>query len=411
MKKVLFVAYGGGHINIIDLIADQLLLDNNIEFKILALTTAYDKVIDKYSNKIVKRILDYKTIFKNDLYKIKQYGLEILEENYNENSNISKEETIIYLGCSMFDLVQQYGYKKAQKIYKEKKRQAFLPIETMKKILKYENTDIVVSTTAPRFEQASFIAANELNIETIEVLDLFGELYPLPEAKHIVCINKNVELSLKSQGLKNRNYYHIGQPAIEQTINKILEIDKKILKKILNLKKNIVLLYATQQPNIYNDDFSYNSFAGYETINNNIFRIFDVLNQQFNIDIILRIHPNENINSYQKWLDKYPFVKYINNIFNLEESIAISDILLNQASTVSIEAIGAKKTVFTFKYHLDRKFPLPVVMKKPFIFSDGFKELEYNLYEYLSNQKILDRDNSFLPKNSVENIIKLIKEL
>ena len=411
MKKILFIAYGGGHINIIDLIAQQLLKEKDIEFKILALTTAYNKVVDKYPQGIVKKISDYINIFQDDIKKIQKYGLELLEENYNVNSGISKDDTIMYLGCSMNDLVNQYGQKEAGKLYISKKRQAFLPVETMKKILEYENIDIVISTTSPRFEQASFIAGNELGIQTLEILDLFGELYPLPEAKHIICMNDNIENSLKEEGLKDRKFYYLGQPAIEKTVNNILNLDSSKIKQQLNLQKDITILYATQQPNIYNEDFSYHSFAGYDVINNNIFNIFDTLNDKFSINILLRIHPNEDINNYKEWLDKYPFVKYINDNLNIEESISVCDVLLNQASTVSLEAIASNKKVFTFKYYLDKAFPLPAVMKKPFIFSDGFKKLEENLCKYLNNPVEKSEIENFLPKNSVKNIIKLIKEL
>jgi hypothetical protein len=411
MKKILFVAYGGGHINIIDLIARQLLKEKNIEFKILALTTAYNKVVDKYPQGIVKKISDYENIFQDDIEKIKKYGLELLEENYNTNSGISKDDTIMYLGCSMNDLINKHGQKKANELYVSKKRQSFLPIETMKKILKYENIDIVVSTTSPRFEQASFIAGNELGLETLEILDLFGELYPLPKANHIVCMNKDIKISLIDQGLRDREYHFLGQPAIEKTVDNILNLDSKTIKKQLSLKNNLTLLYATQIPIICNEDFSFHSYAGYDVINNNIFNIFKKLNSQFSINIILRIHPNEDIKNYRKWLDKYPFVKCINDKLNLEESISVCDVLLNQASTVSIEAIAAKKDVFTFKYYLDKTFPLPAVMKEPFMFSDGFKELEYNLCKYLNNPIKRENIDDFMPKDATKNIAKLIKEL
>ena len=70
----------------------------------------------------------------------------------------------------------------------------------MKNILEYEKTSLVVTTTSPRFEEASLIAANELGTETIQILDLFGELYPLPKANHIICMNNYISESLKKQG-------------------------------------------------------------------------------------------------------------------------------------------------------------------------------------------------------------------
>ena len=411
MGKVLFVSYGGGHINIINEVIKEIIKYKNIDFKVLALTTAYDKSVSLFSNKYIKKISDYKDLFKKDIEKINYYGSLILEDNYNASSGISKENTLIYLGLSMFELVQTHGEQKAFDLYNKKQRQAFLPIKTMKKILEYEDISLVVTTTSPRFEEASLIAANELGIETIQILDLFGELYPLPRANHIICMNNYISESLKKQGLIENKYYHFGQPAIEKTVKNILSVDKVIIKNKLELNSNKILLYATQKPNIYNEDFSYHNFAGYETINDNIFSIFEFLYEKYNINILVRLHPNEDFNDYKKWFDKYNFVQYINNKCNLEESLAICDVLLNQASTVSVEAISANKDVFTFKYHLDKTFPLPAVMNEPFIFSDGFEELKQKLSLYFENKLKTKKTGNFLALDSVENILKLIEDL
>ncbi|MCT7614608.1 hypothetical protein [Aliarcobacter butzleri] len=411
MRKVLFVSYGGGHINIINEVIKEIIKYKNIDFKVLALTTAYDKSVSLFSNKYIKKISDYKDLFKKDIEKINYYGSLILEDNYNASSGISKEDTLIYLGLSMFELVQTHGEQKAFDLYNKKQRQAFLPIKTMKKILEYEDISLVVTTTSPRFEEASLTAANELGIETIQILDLFGELYPLPRANHIICMNNYISESLKKQGLIENKYYHFGQPAIEKTVKNILSVDKIIIKNKLELNSNKTLLYATQKPNIYNEDFSYHNFAGYETINDNIFSIFEFLYEKYNINILVRLHPNEDFNDYKKWFDKYNFVQYINNKCNLEESLAICDVLLNQASTVSVEAISANKDVFTFKYHLDKTFPLPAVMNEPFIFSDGFEELKQKLSLYFENKLKTKKTGNFLALDSVENILKLIEDL
>lgn len=411
MGKGLFVSYGGGHINIINEVIKEIIKNKHIDFKVLALTTAYDKSVSLFSNKYIKKISDYKDLFKKDIEKINYYGSLILEDNYNASSGISKEDTLIYLGLSMFDLVQTYGEKKAFDLYNIKKRQAFIPIRTMKKILEHEGISLVVTTTSPRFEEASLIAANELGIETIQILDLFGELYPLPRANHIICMNNYISESLKKQGLIENKYYHFGQPAIEKTVKNIISVDKLQIKNKLGLNNNKVLLYATQRPIICNEDFSYHDFAGYETINDNIFSIFEFLYEKYNINILVRLHPNEDFNDYKKWFDKYNFVQYTNDKCNLEESLAICDVLLNQASTVSVEAISANKDVFTFKYHLDKTFPLPAVMNEPFIFSDGFEELKENLCLYFKNKLEIKKTESFLPFDSAKNIVNLIEDL
>lgn len=412
MKKVLFVSYGGGHINIINELVKGMIDNKNIEFTVLALTTAYNNSINLFSDKYVKKISDYKELFNDNIKDIEKYGNLILDENYNPTSGISKEDTLIYLGLSMFDLVQKYGENEALRLYKEKKRQAFLPIETMKKILKYENTTLLVTTTSPRFEEASVIAANDLGIETLQILDLFGELYPLPKANHIVCMNESISNSLKKQGLVDSKYYFLGQPAIERTAKNTLSLSQSIISNRLNLEYDTSLLYATTTvPAVFDEDLTFTKVIDYKIINDKLFDIFADLYNEYKVNILIRLHPNEDSYHYTEWFKKYPFVKHINDKCNLEESLAVCDILVNRVSTVSLEAIAAKKVVFTFKIDMDKIYPLPELAKEPFVFSDGFDKLRENLHLYFQGKLDIKESNKFLPFDSVKNIVKLIGDL
>ena len=137
----------------------------------------------------------------------------------------------------------------------------------------------------------------------------------------------------------------------------------------------------------------------------------ETINKVYKVNILIRLHPNENEEHYEKWFKKYPFVKHINSYCNLEESLAVSDILVNRVSTVSLQAIAAKKTVFTFKMDMDKIYPLPELAKEPFIFSDGFEELKENLCLYFKNKLEIKKIESFLPFDSAKNIVNLIEDL
>ena len=412
VKKILFVAYGGGHIKVIEPIAKELLDKSEIEFKILALTAAYKSVVDIFPDGVVKTISDYAFLFDDTIDEVLTLGLEFLEDNYTASKAVSKEETIYYIGLSFYDLIQKVGKDKAYQLYKEKKRQSFLPISIMEKILKHEEVDIVVSTTAPRFEQASFIAANNLNIETVEVLDLFANVYPLPEANHIIVMNKAVKNDFISMNLKNKKYHVLGQPAIENTLNIIkgINIDEKL--RLLNLDENKrVLLFATQPLVIVDKDLKITSYIEYEKVYDELFELLHKISINNKINIIIRLHPNENKEDYYKYFNKYPNFKYCNEMLNIEESLAVSDFVLTIFSTVALQALVANKKVFTFKHKYSKFYSVPTFSRPPFIFSDGLKELEDNLYKYLDCQKDNIVVEEFLPKNSAKNIAKLIKEL
>jgi len=59
-KNIFLVCYGGGHINIIEPIVDELIKNENYNVKLLALTTAYIKVKNKYDKNILKSVSDYR---------------------------------------------------------------------------------------------------------------------------------------------------------------------------------------------------------------------------------------------------------------------------------------------------------------------------------------------------------------
>ena len=411
-KKVFFVTYGAGHVNIIDLVVEELLKNNNIDVKILALTTAHNDIVSKYSETIVKSVLDYSFLFEDVLDEVKKYGTFLLEENYYKESKISKAEIIIYLGLSFFCLVEDYGYDKAIQLYHKKKRQAFCPTKILEKILKYEKSDVVVATTSPRFEYAAILAGNILNIQTIQILDLFDQLYPLPAAKHIVVMNKSVKNGLINQGLINNNYHILGQPAIENTVNKVIKVDiKKTLDKINinNGKKN--LLIATQRLIRINESYEVLKFMDYEITYDVLFPILEKLSNIHNLNTIIRLHPNENIKDYEKYFDRFKFLKYTNDILRLEECIAISDIVLVESSTVALEAMACDKKVFTYKQDNEIYYPVPNFKKLPFIYSNNLKELELNLVSFLSGNMSFSNQTKFIPSNSLKNIVKLIYEV
>jgi len=413
MKKVLFVTYGGGHMKIIEPIVKELERNyDNIELKVLALTSSYKYLLQNFNKDIVKNLLEYSFLFDDVIDEVLKYGLEFLYDNYTKNALVTKEETIFYIGLSFYDLVQREGKNEAYKLYEIKKRQAFLPILIIKKILEYENIDIVVSTTSPRFEQASFIAGNKLGIQTLEILDLFAEIYPLPEANHIVVMNEFVKRSLIQQNLKNKNYYVLGQPAIETTVKNVKKINKDSVYSKLNINKDKkTLLIATQRLSIVDKNLQIIKSLDYELVYDKLFEILDFIHKQYNINIIVRLHPNESISNYKKYFQKYDYLLYTNEIVNLEECISVADILLTKTSTVAIEAIAAHKSVFTYKHKYDDYYSVPAFQHPPFIFSNGFEELKKNLCNYLNDPKKLDTNFNFLPNNSAKNIAKLIKEL
>ncbi|MEQ9265265.1 MAG: hypothetical protein RLN81_08600 [Balneolaceae bacterium] len=189
-KKLFFVAYGGGHMRLLHQVTKQLQNDVNFEIKILGLTSGYKDIKEEYKKEIVRKISDYDFLFSDEKDLIDKYGKMFLEENHNPDSGMEESDSLFYLGMSITDLVQELGEKEALDLYDKKKRHAFKPTNSMKKILEYEKPDLLITTTSPKCELASLLAAKQLGIQSIQIIDLFGDNYPVPFGDNIVVLNE-----------------------------------------------------------------------------------------------------------------------------------------------------------------------------------------------------------------------------
>jgi len=405
-KNIFLVCYGGGHINIIEPIVDELIKNENYNVKLLALTTAYIKVKNKYDKNILKSVSDYLFLFDEKIDTIFQNGLKIFEENYNESIGLSKLEVLSYLGLSYSESIAKLGEDNAHEEYKKIGRQSFLPINTIKKILDYENIDLLITTNSPRFEKASLFAAKELNIKSIQIIDLFGDDLMEQNATYTIVMNEMVKNKLIKKGFEKDSIFALGQPAIEKSIEKVNLIQKdKINIKLSKNKKNLV--YFSQVPANLTDNKNLTSNEMYRDINDFIFNIFEELKDSYNI--LIKAHPSESKEFYEVYLNKYTYVNFLEGNYDTNSILSISDIVLTPFSTVALEAICLNKLVFTFKPNFCSVYPIKEYKNKPFIYSDSYDELYRNIVDIKFIDSNLNQDNSFLQLNFKSKFNKLLE--
>ncbi|PHR62702.1 MAG: hypothetical protein COA47_03060 [Robiginitomaculum sp.] len=410
-KKILFVTYGGGHANIVDLIAEEILARGDLDFKILALTSALDQLTPSYPDGSVSGISEYSFLFNDCIEEVHSIGKTMLASNYNPK--FSKEESIWYLGLSMYDLIQTHGRERAYADYKKFGRKCFKPVDTISKILKFEKPDVLFTTTSPRFEEASILAASLLGIPTVQLLDLFGDVSPRPSADHIVVMNKNVEEQLRSRGITKPKIKIFGQPAIEKTVRSIQSCDRDALRKSLKIQpQEKVLLFASQRLVACNENLEIISNIPYNLIYDKLFPIFREMHERYGIIFLLRTHPNEDLCEYSDYLKDFKFIKHVNGTLNLEESLSISDILLTKTSTVGVEAAAAGMTVLTYMHDYDIGYSVPNYKVAPYIFSNGFRELTTNLHAVIpSIGARIASPRHFIESDCVGKTVSLLTEL
>ena len=403
MRKILFVTYGGGHVNIIDEVAQSLLNIEELEFNILALTLAYPKLRGIYPKGIVKNISDFSYLFEDLNEEAIYWGNYLLDENYNINSSITKKETVHYIGYSYVDLILKHGKDRAAEIYHQKKRTSFLPTTIIEEIISKEGFDTIITTTSPRFELASIIAGNKLKKRTIQILDLFGEIQPLPQAKEIITMNKDVTKSLIKQGVVSK-FYEYGQPSIEKTVHHVKSVESSVLKNKLRIKKKTILV-ATQKLVEFTKNMTKGKVVDNKSIYKTLFKDVFKIVKDFNLQLLIRIHPSENLSFYNDFLEGENYI-LLNNEFNSIESIAISDYVLTHSSTIGVEALACGKTVFTYSHH-HGFYPIKQMQKEPF-FHSNIIGLEKAIKKVLLCNEKNEKNEIFIPLGSVQKIKELI---
>src|SRR5438128_1956084 len=102
-KRILFVTYGGGHVNMILPIIRELASYPKIDIQVLGLTTASHTLahanIPQFGFKKLIKPADERALKKG----------VILAKDIDHNSNVDYEETVAYLGLSYVDLEHRYS--------------------------------------------------------------------------------------------------------------------------------------------------------------------------------------------------------------------------------------------------------------------------------------------------------------
>ena len=212
-KTVLFVAYGSGHIKMLIPVAQALAASGLARPVVLALTTAAPAA--RATGLDVVQFKDF--VEPADAPALAQ-GRRLMAALAAPVADA--EETTAYLGLSFADLVAELGPAQAEANYLEKGRQAFLPVATLTRILKKIRPDVVVATNSPRAERAAIVAAGQLGIPSVCVVDLFAidEVRWIGEvgyADRVCVLNESVRQFLIASGRRAEQVVVTGNPGFD----------------------------------------------------------------------------------------------------------------------------------------------------------------------------------------------------
>ncbi len=212
MKKVLFVCYGSGHVRMAVPVARALRESGMAEVQLLGLTTAAPVV--KAAGLPLVQFKDF--LLPHDESAVAK-GASLLADMGPVQDPV---ESAAYLGLSYADLEAEVGVAEAALRYHRLARQAFLPVRTMTRILEKLRPDLVVVTNSPRAERAAVIAARNLGIPSVCIVDLFAvdevRWIGAPDYAQRVCVlNEGVRDFLIAAGRAPEHVVVTGNPAFD----------------------------------------------------------------------------------------------------------------------------------------------------------------------------------------------------
>ncbi|MFX0075981.1 MAG: UDP-N-acetylglucosamine 2-epimerase [Candidatus Hermodarchaeota archaeon] len=198
------------------------------------------------------------------------------------------------------------------------------------------------------------------------------------EQDYVVCSGRKDEEYFQSLGTEKEKLHILGLVLFDKLYYKFSQLaDPKIIKKKifeqfnLDTSKKLLLLVTT-----HDEDF----------VREKVFKsVIDLVKNQLNYQLIVKIHPIENISYYRNLLMKYGISDIIiTKDIDLHEVIIASDVVIGRSSGAQIEAILLDKIVIDLSYEattgrqLMEKFNAVIPVYNPRDLETAVKDSLYN---------------------------------
>jgi hypothetical protein len=332
MKKILFVTYGGGHVNMVVPVIKELQKKDDFDIVVLGLTTAGSVL--KGNNIPYIGFRDLLGVNDNAL----KWGKRLVDKN-NESNLVSYEESIAYMGLSYVDLEVEHGIRKAAKLYKKYGRQIFNPVTTIQKLLNLECPDLVIATNSPRAERTAIKVANNNNIKSICLVDLFAlrESEWIAENNFADCIcviSETVKNNFILLGRNSEDIHVTGNPAFDD-MKLICNLDtREEFRRRKKWKNSNIILWASS--GVEPEQHPFHHQKGDVNLPKNIMKkMCDFIFNNPTFRLVVRLHPGEELEE-KLLLDRVEYSTVNEDNFN--ELLVSSDVVVVTSSTAGYQA-------------------------------------------------------------------------
>jgi hypothetical protein len=217
--KVLFVCYGGGHVEMcLPVLRALRAADPHCETVLLALTTAFS-----VAREAGESPLGYRDLIQGPRgERALAYGRE-LSTGQPQHPQVAPEESAAYLGLNFMEWVDAHGEAAARERWNESGRKGFFPVQLFTGLLRRLDPDVVVTTNSPRSEQAAIEAAALLGIPSLSMVDLFalpGDpfLQRRVHASRIAVVAESTRANLVAAGIEPQRVAVTGNPVLDALV-------------------------------------------------------------------------------------------------------------------------------------------------------------------------------------------------
>lgn len=337
-KKILFVSYGGGHINLMLPVIRRCIENPNYDVTVLGLTTA-GLVLEKAGIPYI----GFKDLATEKDSAALEYGKTLAKDL---GSAVSVEESSAYLGLSYQDLVDQLGVNLARERFEALGRQTFLPVGIMRRLFSRLAPDLLVASNSPRAERAAFIVARENAISSVCIVDLFAlkevEWIAEPGYGSRICVlSEGVRKMFLDAGRHSDEVVVTGNPAFDRLSDPSFVTEAQRFRREKQWVNKKVILWASQvEPQLH----PFTGEVGNPDLPRNVeAELLGIISRREDWVLYIRRHPNEVARKESATFNVY----YGEAGENLAVVLNVSDVVVTLTSTVGIEAVLSGRPLVT----------------------------------------------------------------
>jgi hypothetical protein len=340
-------------------VARRLLSEGSVDITFLGLTTAKAQV--REAGYPVIGFADF--LLPSDASAVERG--RSLAANQGVHSSVGELESAAYLGLSYGDLEQSVGAEEAAALYAAQGRQAFLPVQTMRRVLEKLKPDLLVTTNSPRAERAAVMAARQsgvrcLCVNALLAIDEVAWLGTPGFADRVCVLNEAVRQRLLQAGRQADEVVVTGNPSFDALFdaNAISEGNRwrrQLLERTGTSADAQVVMFAAQPEPLFHPTAP--GKRGQVALPGMVAQALRtwaeaVPGQRI---AVLRPHPSEPASTWSDWAEErlagqsYPLAQVLHGV----------DVVVTLTSTVGLEAqVIGKPVVQVLGSIFDHALPL-----------------------------------------------------